>query len=171
MRPLPEPMTDALRELTGWCYLVAGAAVLAAAALIPAQEQLERAERLREKAERQVELRREMLEEAGSRIAALTEPDEALVMSLAQTHLNLGPEGARPIALDVRHRTASGGAGAHGGARAAAGDDESDNEQRSRLARLVTERPARSAAIVLGAVCVLVGLLPASEARASHADA
>lgn len=170
MRPLPEPIADALRELTGWCYLVAGVAVLAAAALIPAQEQLDRAAHLREKAERQVELRREMLEEAGSRIAALREPDEALLMSLAQTHLNLGPEGARPIALRVNDAS-----GAHGNARAAGGGGESDkspdDEERSRLARLVTERPARSAAIVLGAVCVLVGLLPASETRPSHCDA
>lgn len=157
-----------LRELTGWMYLLSGVALLGAATLIPAAEELDRAQSLRDKALVQVEQRREMLAACGERLAALAEPDETLLHSLAQTHLNLGPAGASPLVLTVR------GEGFSDVRRAAAvtprvTEPPPADEERSPLAHLTTTPPARGLTIVFGAVCVLGGLLPPSVPKASHA--
>jgi len=148
-------LAASLIGLSSWLYLAAGVALLAAVAIIPAHEELDRARVIQQKAEVAVERRRAMREDAGERLSALAAPSEALLASLAQTHLNLAPTGSRAIslpvrALPVRVALASDGAPA-------------EAEPRSLLARLATGRPWRSLMIVLGAVCVLVGLLPAAE--------
>jgi hypothetical protein len=164
MRVPGEHLSGFGRELTGWLYLAAGVGVLAAAALIPAQRQLERAGALRERAEAQVEARREMLAEAGERIAALTQPDEALLASLAQTHLNLAPEGARPLALRIERAAPA----ARPVARLSSNHQNVQPLETSLLERLLTDSPSRSIVIVAGAVCVLIGLLPASQPKRSE---
>lgn len=141
--------------LSGWLYLTAGVALLAAVALIPAHEELDRARGIQQKAEIAVERRRAMREDAGERLAALAAPSEALLASLAQTHLNLAPAGSRAISLPVRALPPR--------AALASDDAPGEAEPRSLLARLSSGRPWRSLMIVLGAVCVLVGLLPAAE--------
>ena len=155
---LTSRLAGALVSLTGWLYLGAGVTLLAAVAIIPAHEELDRARVIQAKAEAAVDRRREMREDAGARLAALADPSDALLVSLAQTHLNLAPAGSRAISLPVRTPPAPQAALASDTRPAAAAPD------RSRLARLVTGRPSRSLLIVLGAVCVLVGLLPPAEA-------
>lgn len=152
----------AATRLTGWLYLAAGAALLAAVALIPAQDELARARAIQEKAETQIERRRAMLADCGDRLAALAEPNDTLLASLALTHLNLAPAGARWIDLDAQaappHRVAT-----------VSERRPAPQPERSTLARIATERPWRSVLIVLGAVCVLVGLLPpATPTESSH---
>ncbi len=153
----------ALIGLSGWLYLTAGVVLLAAVAIIPAHEELDRARVIQQKAETAVERRRDMREDAGERLAALAAPSEALLASLAQTHLNLAPAGSRAISLPVQALPA----------RVALASDGAppDAEPRSLLARLATGRPWRSLMIVLGAVCVLVGLLPAAEPAGHDAGA
>jgi len=162
-RPRKQLAAVAATRLTGWLYLAAGAALLAAVAVIPAQDELARARAIQEKAETQIERRRAMLADCGDRLAALAEPSDTLLASLALTHLNLAPAGARWIDLDSRaappHRVAT-----------VSERRPTSPPGRSTLARIATERPWRSALIVLGAVCVLVGLLPpATPTESSHA--
>jgi len=155
---LTSRLAGALVGVTGWLYLATGVTLLAAIAIIPAHEELDRARVIQAKAETAVERRRAMREDAGARLAALADPSDALLVSLAQTHLNLAPAGSRAISLPVRMETVTTAALASDAGPAAA------EPERSRLARLVTGRPSRSLLLVLGAVCVLVGLLPPAEA-------
>lgn len=141
---------------TGWMYLAVGAVPLAAVALIPAHEELDRARTIQAKAEAAVERRETLRRDAADRLAALADPSDALLASLAQTHLNLAPAGSRPLSLSVRYADPP---------RAARAADADEAPPRSRLATLATGRPSRSLLIVLGAVCVLVGLLPAADRR------
>ena len=143
-----------LNGLTGWTYLLAGSVLLAAAAVIPAQQDLERARVLGAGADAQVEYRRGILDECGTRLAALAEPSDALLASLAQTHLNLAPAGSRPLSLPLPPARA-----------VLASEHRRAEPGTSFLARLVTRRPARPLVVVLAAVCVLVGLLPPASAR------
>lgn len=149
-------LSTLLIGLSGWLYLVAGVGLLSCVAVIPAHDELERAQKIQQKAEREVEHRHEMRSEAGDRLAALAAPSEALLVSLAQTHLNLSPAGSRPIAL----RNQSVGASV---VTVAANALPAAEPRRSMLERIVTTRPWRSIVIVIGAVCVLVGLLPPAE--------
>jgi len=158
-RPLA---AGAATRLTGWLYLAAGAALLAAVAVIPSHDELARARAIQQRAAEQIEQRREMLRACGDRLAALEDPSGTLLASLALTHLNLAPKGSRWIDLDGRARAAP---------RVATVSERrpAPPPERSTLARLATERPWRSVLIVLGAVCVLVGLLPpAAPTKSSH---
>lgn len=146
--------------LSGWCYLTAGVALLSAVAVIPAHDERDRAQAIRHKAEAAVEQRRAMREDAGDRLAALAAPSDALLVSLAQTHLNLAPAGSRPIAL--RNRSVGASAVTVGDSAPLAAEP-----QRSVLERIATTRPWRSIVIVVGAVCVLAGLLPPASASKS----
>lgn len=143
-----------LSGLTGWTYLLAGSVLLAAAAVIPAQQDLERARLLGARADAQVEYRRGILDECGTRLAALAEPNDALLASLAQTHLNLAPEGSRPLSLPLPPARAT-----------LAAEHRRAEPETSLLSRLVTRRPARPLVVVLASVCVLIGLLPPATAR------
>ncbi len=149
----------ALSGLSGWLYLLAGVVILGSVAVIPAHEELDRARTIQAKAEAGVERRRVMREEAGERLAALAAPSEALLTALAQTHLNLAPAGSRAIDLPAPRGVHTPHAVTVSETGEAAGDE------RSLLARLATGRPSRSLLIVLGAVCVLVGVLPAAETK------
>jgi len=164
-RPRKQLAAVAATRLTGWLYLAAGAALLAAVAVIPAQDELARARAIREKAETQIERRRTMLADCGDRLAALAEPSDTLLASLALTHLNLAPAGARWIDLDSR------AAPPHRVATVSERRPAPPPPERSTLARIATERPWRSVLIVLGAVCVLAGLLPPATPTKSSQSA
>ncbi len=142
--------------LTGWLYLIAGLAMLAAVVIIPAHDELDLARLMERKAAAQVQLRRDMQEDAGERLAALAEPSDALLASLAQTHLNLAPVGTRALDLHIALPAYT--------TRLVADTRPSAEPRRSPLARLVTTRPARSIIILAAAICILIALLPPSEA-------
>ena len=164
MRRAAANIVPLLNSLCGWMYLAAGAAVLAAAAVIPAQRELDRARELGDGAEAQVAYRERLLDDAGTRLAALAEPSEALLVSLAQTHLNLAPAGATPLRLPIDRPRAVLVA-------ETAAEPEPAPRRVSMLERLVTTRPARGLVIVAGAVCVLFGLLPEGQRRAAGSGA
>jgi len=148
----------------GWLFLIAGLAVLSATVLIPAYDDLARARLQRDRALAIEERAATRLSRYSDYLDALGRRDRAVALSLAATQLNLAPEGKTVLEL------------APGGWDPEAFDASIFDDLEpaptplpeldlpdTALRRLTTDDTARLWLIAGGAVCVLVGLLPASR--------
>lgn len=148
----------------GWLFLLAGLAVLIATVLIPAHDDLARARLQRDRA-RAIEARAaERLAHYSDYLDALRRGDRAVSLSLAATQLNLAPADRRVL------ETAPGGwdPGAFDASVFAALEPDPTPLPEltlpdTALRRLTTADGARLWLIAGGALCVLIGLLPAAR--------
>lgn len=145
----------------GWLFVIAGVTVLAATVLIPALDDLEEARWQRDRALAIERHRVERIERHGVYLEAVQRADEAVVLALAAEQLNRVPVGWRPMApvVDPARRSASVFPALeppplHIPARVTT---------ESRLARWATGESSRLALMVGGAMCVLIGVLPAGR--------
>lgn len=149
----------------GWLFMIAGMGVLAAVVLIPAAQNLQKARWQRDRALAVEKHRQERITRYEEYLAALDEQDPSLVLSLAESQLNQIPEDRAVVR------------GSQGGLLGSRSQDLSVfpgleppplklpeyHPVDSELSRLVTAPGTRRWMILGGAVCVLVGLLPASR--------
>ncbi|MFG0274093.1 MAG: hypothetical protein ACF8QF_03455 [Phycisphaerales bacterium] len=161
MRPLSAVIS---RFDPGWLFLCAGLAVLSATVLIPANDDLSRAHLQRDRA-RAIEARAaDRLAHYSEYLDALRQGDRTVTLALAATQLNLAPTDRRVIELSPD--------GWDPAAFDASVFDELEPDPTplpelslpdTALRRLTTDDRARLWLIAGGALCVLVGLLPASS--------
>lgn len=158
----------------GWLYLIAGVAILGATVLIPASADLEGA-RLKRDWMLAIEGHRlERLERHAAYLDALDRGQESLVLSLAATQLNMIPT---TRAAAVEWMGTVGGAGGVASASVFPGLEPPPLrplrriEQTSVLGRLATGERSRLWLLIVGGVCVLVGILPASRRMDRHVPA
>lgn len=159
------PVTALLARFDpGWLFLVAGLAVLSATVLIPASDDLARARLQRDRALAIEERAANRLSRYSDYLDALGRRDPAVALSLAATQLNLAPEGKTLLELSPDGWDPS--------AFDASIFDDLEPEPTplpeldlpdTALRRLTTDDTARLWLIAGGAMCVLVGLLPASR--------
>lgn len=151
----------------GWLFLLAGLGLLGAAVLIPAAEALDEARYVRDRALVSEQFRIDRLDRYKAFIGALDERQPALIAHLKAIHLNQYPEGMRPL-----------GELAEDPGLASASifeklepplptmpDEPPHHIERSMLAKLATGQPSRLWMLAVGAVCILVGVLPPATRR------
>lgn len=153
---------------TGWLFLIAGLAILAATVLLPARHDLALAEHRRDAAMAEVERREARITRYEAYLAALERGDPDLIRSLAAVQLNQIPEDARLLPgtpaitmLDADPLPAL---------EPVAMRALPVPEPRSRLERWAVDDRARLWMMLVGGLLMLVGVLPtASLARQSIA--
>lgn len=147
----------------GWLFLLAGLAILAATTLIPAYEDLAEARWQRDRAVAIERHRLQRLDRYGAYLDAVQRGEESVVLALAAEQLNKVPVGWKPL-LPV----------AEPGLRGASVFPPLEppplriNERPkvdSTLERLATGETSRLWLLICGAVCVLLGVLPAARPR------
>ncbi len=162
----PTQATDAAPALTldpGWLFLIAGLALAASAVLIPAKAELDHARWMRDRAGRIEQHRVERLKRYSEFLDGLEQGDQQLVLSLAASQLNKIPADrvAIPEFGDRQPLSAS--------VFPALEPDpvELPEEPRfdSLLYRWATGETSRLWLLGGGALCMLVGLLPAGRRR------
>lgn len=151
----------------GWLFLFAGAVLLISTVLIPAMDDLAEAKWERDRALAVERHRTKRLENYAAYIDAIKRRDPTLVQWLAATQLNLMPTDKQIILPEPELL-------AHGGA--PFGDLEPPPElvrdpvlPDSILHRLATNERVRLWVIAIGAMSMLVGLLPTGKRRPAHA--
>ncbi len=147
----------------GWLFLLAGLALLGATVLIPAAEDLANARWKRDAALTYERHRLDRLERYQGYLDALDRREPALIMTLAESQLGLMPadRGLLSTPNDSRVRSVS----VYPALEPPPLDlPEPRQPTNSRLARWAMG-PQRLWLIAAGAVCVLVGLLPAARRR------
>lgn len=158
-RPIVEP---------AWLFLAAGIAILAAVVIVPAYEDLAEARFRRDRA-LAVEVHRDLrLARYEEFLGAIESRDPSLAISLAATQLNQIPVGR--AALLPSPGTGAGDASVFPSLEPEPLELPERERQRTRLERLVMEESSRKWVLIVGAVCVLVGLLPPSESRSRGSD-
>lgn len=156
--PTPDP---------GWLFLCAGLMMLASAVLIPAHEALLEARYARDRALVSEQHRLDRLTRHRAYLDALHERQPALIAQLKAIQLNQFPEGMRPLgSLDIDQGRAS--ASVFGMLEPALPEMPAEprhRASRSALAKLATGETARLWLIAVGALSVLLGVLPPSRPR------
>ena len=144
----------------GWLFLVAGLAILSATVLIPAQDDLAEARLQRERAEAFETRATARLERYSDYMDALQRRDETLVTSLVATQLNMSPAGrvVHPLAGDPDVFDAS----VFRDLEPAPTPMPELHLADTALRRLTTGRTSRLWMIAGGAMCLLIGLMPAA---------
>ena len=155
---------------TGWLFLCAGLGILMATLLLPAHDDLAHARLERDRA-RAIETRAaDRLNRHSDYLDALRRGDEAVVLSLAATQLNLAPEGRRPLVwTDALHEAPLFDANI---LRVLEPGPTVLPELRlpdTTLRRLTTQNRSRLWLLAGGAFCVLIGLLPPARREAAPA--
>jgi hypothetical protein len=142
----------------GWLFVIAGLGVLASTVLIPAIEDLEEARWQRDRAIAIERHRLDRLERYGAYLDAVMRGEESVVLALAAEQLNRVPAGSRPLipVADPARRSASVFPSLEPPPLKVPPRVKTD----SLLARLATGESSRLAMLVLGAMCVLIGVLP-----------
>jgi len=145
----------------GWLFLIAGTVALSATVLLPAHDDLAEARWHRDRMEAQDLHKAERLESYGRYLEAVQRGDETVTLDLAARQLNLAPAGVTPVhvmgdpdpfdatvfpALEPEQEAVA---------------DLSLPE--TVLRRVTTDSSARLWVIAGGALCVLMGLLPAAR--------
>jgi len=150
-----------------WLFLAAGLAILGLVVILPAYEDLAEARFRRDRALAVEAHRESRLARYEEFLGAIENRDPSLVTSLAATQLNQIP--TERAALPV----GSAGVGGAGGDASVFPSLEPEplvlpERERvpTRLERLVTGERTRGWVLLVGAVCVLVGLLPATRSKA-----
>lgn len=152
----------------GWLFVIAGIVLLLATVLIPAAEQLRRANWQRDRALLVEKHRQERLTRYRDFVAALERGERSLVLALAASQLNQVPADRVPIGVGTR----SGYTDINAGSASIFPNLEPDPIELpafqhfdSTLSRMVTDDKTRPWIIVVGAVLVFVGVLPASRSK------
>lgn len=142
----------------GWLFVIAGLGILASTVLIPAIDDLEEARWQRDRAIAIERHRLERLERYGAYLDAVMQAEESVVLSLAAEQLNRVPAGSRPLipVSDPARRSAS----VFPALEPAPLKVPPRVKPDSLLSRLATGESSRLAMLVVGAMCVLVGVLP-----------
>lgn len=144
---------------SGWLYLIAGIALVAATLLIPAFEELEDVRWERDKALALERHRLERLERHTAYLEALERREPSLVIALAQSQLNQIPAGRTLILEPPDNASASASVFAGLEPPRPAMLPERVRVD-SFLSRLATDNLTRPWLLAGGVVCMLVGLLP-----------
>ncbi len=147
----------------GWLFLLAGVAVLAATVLIPARRDLEETQFYLERALLVEQHRLKRLENYVSYLDALDRGDEGTIAALAAIQLNKAPAGTTLLVStgDVAKTSAS----VFGGLEPPPLVLPEPTVERSRLETWCLDSTIRLWLTAGGALCVLIGLLPASRRR------
>ncbi|MFN0132952.1 MAG: hypothetical protein ACKVW3_10570 [Phycisphaerales bacterium] len=144
----------------GWLYLLAGLALLAATVVIPAMDQLAQVRHERDRAMALEEHRLARLERYEQYAESVEREDPALVVALAAAQLHQIPDNRSLVLEPV---DAARGATVFAGLEPPALKLPERRRVDSILQRWTTSESARPWLIAAGAVCLLVGLLPASR--------
>jgi hypothetical protein len=152
----------------GWLFVIAGIVLLLATVLIPAAEQLRRANWQRDRALLVEKHRQERLTRYREFATALERGERSLVLALAASQLNQVPADRTPIGVGKK----SGYTDINAGSASIFPNLEPDPIELpefrhfdSTLSRMVTDDKTRPWIIVVGAVLVFVGVLPASRSK------
>jgi hypothetical protein len=143
----------------GWLFLLAGIGVLGSTILLPAIDQLNHARWLRDRARVIEHHRLERIARHEEFLGALKEQDATLSLNLAASQLNQIPADRTPLTGDQLEQPA-GGASVFPALEPDPIDLPREVTVDSTLHRLVTGERTRSWMIVIGAVLILIGLLP-----------
>ena len=150
-----------------WLFLAAGLAILGLVMILPAYEDLAEARFRRDRALAVEAHRESRLARYEEFLGAIENRDPSLVMSLAATQLNQIP--TERAALPLGSAVVS-GAGGDASVFPSLEPEPMVLPEReripTRLERLVTGERTRGWVLLVGAVCVLVGLLPATRSKA-----
>lgn len=149
----------------GWLFVFAGLAILACLVLIPAKDDLDEARWKRDQALAVEAHRAKRLENYSTYLKAVEEGQKPLVLALAASQLNQIPTDRSPIPglTETKHADAS-----------VFGALEPDPlvlndrpQTASLLHTLCTDHKLRLWTLAVGAIVLMLGLLPASRARPS----
>jgi hypothetical protein len=154
-RPSRGPLLDA-----GWLFLLSGLLLIASAVMIPASRDLARAHWRRDRVLLTEMHRLHRLTRHESYLGALLEGDDAVAYQLAATQLGLARQGAEIVNLPDNGPTAN--ASVFASLEPPAIELPAFRETDTRLARLVNDERTRLWVLAIGAMLVLVGLLPPS---------
>ncbi len=153
----------------GWLFLAAGLAVLGAAVIIPAYEEAAEVRFKRERAVAVEKHRESRIARYEEFLGAVDSRVPSLVESLAATQLNQIP--TERAALPVGVPRGNGDASVFPALEPEPLVLPEREKSPSRLERLVSDESTRKWVIVAGAVCVLIGLLPAARESGEKAPA
>jgi hypothetical protein len=150
---------------SGWLYVLAGIALLAAVVILPAMDELAEVRLQRDRAlaiEQHKSLRLKSYE---TYLGAVEREEPALVMALAASQLNQIPQG-RTLIVDFPETRTLGTADASvfGALEPAPARLPERQKVDSILARWTSSDTLRPWLIVGGAVCVFIGMLPRAKA-------
>jgi len=157
----PAPAGPLFRIDPGWLFLIAGAALLSATVLVPAVDDLSEAAWHRDRAMAVERYRTRRLENYTLYLDALERADPTVVLSLAATELNLAP--ADRLAVIDASENGLPGASVFPALEPEFAAPGPRARPRSLLQRWATDERARLWLIAGGALCVLLGLLPAAR--------
>lgn len=150
----------------GWLFLLPGLVVLCATILIPALDDVSEAKWKRDRVLAIEQHRLQRLQNYIEYLDALDRGDESVVLSLVATHLNMIPEEALPISppADPARTNASVFPELEPPPlRLLDAPPKGVSQDRSLLTRLASGERTRLWMIVLGAICVLIGLLASNR--------
>lgn len=163
--PVPHPTTPTRRPVVfdpGWLFILAGLGLLGAAIVIPAVDKLNNARWMRDQARVIEQHRLERISRHEEFLGALKDKDATLGLALAASQLNQIPADRTPLTGD-RLEQAAGGASVFPALEPDPMVLPTESKVDSTLHRLVTGERTRSWVIVIGAVLLLIGLLPAGR--------
>jgi hypothetical protein len=156
---------------TGWLFLLPGLVVLSATLLIPALDDVREAKWKRDRVLAIESHRLERLQNYIEYLDAVDRGEESVVLSLVASQLNMVPDESIPIAPPSDPGRASASVFPELEPEPLFLRDAPPKENRSLLARLATGDRSRLWMIVLGAVCVLIGLLCSARPALPPAEA
>lgn len=160
----PTPSHPLARFDPGWLFMLPGAVIVAATVLIPAQDELAVALWRRDAALATLDHRTARLRNYSAYLDALDRKDDAVLLDLAARQLNLAPEGRRPILTPVSAVQLS--ASVFPQLEPAPVEKPGLDLPRTILRKLTTDNRTRLWLAAFGALCILIGALPASTPRA-----
>ena len=153
----------------GWLFLAAGLALLAATVLIPARDDLQQAELVLAKANAERAHAAQRLAKYAEFLEALRREDEDLMLQLAAKHLNLTPRDRAPILGVGAELRSDGIIDTYAALEPPPPSEFVRVAPNSMLQRWSTDDRSRLWLLAGGSLLTLVGLLPASSARARGA--
>lgn len=156
--PADRPILD-----PGWLFLIAGLGVLGATLLVPAADDLDEARWKRDQALAVETHRSQRLANYHSYLKAVEEGQKPLVMALAASQLNQIPADRSPIPglTETKHADAS----VFGALEPEPLVLKDRPQAASLLHTLCTDPKLRLWTLAVGAITLMLGLLPASRAR------
>ncbi len=154
----------------GWLYLVSGVLLVGATVLIPAIDDLTQARFGRDRARAVATYHTERLERYSGFIDALDRAEPALLLSLAQTQLNLAPAGKRPL-IDISRAGQPSSASVFPALEPVYTPAREPERPRTLLQRSTTSDRPRLWLIALGMMLILIGVLPPTRASGEPAPA
>lgn len=143
----------------GWLFLLPGLVVLSATIVIPAMDDVEDAKWKRDRVLAIEKHRLERLQNYIVYLDAVDRGDESVVLSLAASQLNMTPADAAPVNPPEDPGRTSASVFPELEPEPMVLRDKPPARERSLLARLAVGERSRLWMIVMGAVCVLIGLL------------